>query len=332
MKPEFLEWLVCPEDQAGLDLQRRQTVPSGEIEKGELVCHRCRKVYPVRAGIPRFVSEELAEKIQRTQRTFGYEWTIFSSRYDFLEEQFIEWIRPLTPASFEGKVILDAGCGSGMYTQFLSRYGAKTVIGLDLSRAIDVAKSLNPEPNTHFIQASLLQPPLRRGSFDLVFSKGVIHHLPQPVEGVRSLAALLNEKGSLFVWVYAQEGNGWVLRIVDPIRRHITSRLPLGVERGVSFVVAAALYGVVKGIYAPAARLRQPWVLRLLPYASYLADHARYSFRYMHFNVFDQLSAPVAHYIPRSEVEEWFREHHFKRVTIVRRLGMSWSALGTRAG
>ncbi len=331
MKPDLLRWLVCPEDQAGLNLCEVQRGIGDEIEEGTLTCQQCGRGYPIRAGIPRFILQELPIAMDRTRRTFGYEWQTFSDRYDFLERQFVEWIRPLEPSAFQGKMVLDAGCGSGMYTQFLNHFGAKGVIALDLSEAIDVARSLNKFPSCHFVQGDILSPPFRHGSFDLVFSKGVVHHLPKPGEGVRSLVKLLNERGSLFLWVYSQEGNGWVVRIVTPIRHYITSRLPLSVERSLSFVIAGVLYLIVKGIYLPAAQSRRPWLKRLLPYAPYLMDHTQYSFRYMHFNVFDHLTAPVAHYIPRTEIEQWFQEHQFKRVEITSRLGMSWSALGTYA-
>ena len=331
MRSGLLRWLVCPDDHAELTLHETRNGLGDEVEEGRLTCRQCSRHYPIQAGVPRFIQPGVSVGLDRTRRAFGYEWTTFKERYHFLEQQFIEWIRPLKPSDFEGKVILDAGCGSGMYTQFLGRFGAREVVACDLSGAIDVAKSLNRSQNYHFVQADLLHPPFRQGSFDLAFSKGVLHHLPRPAEGVRSLVRLLNKQGSLFLWVYSREGNGWVIRIVNPIRYYITSRLPLRAEYAFSFAVAGVLYLVVKGVYLPIARSRLSWLKDRLPYAPYLMDHTRYTFRYMHFNVFDHLTAPLAHYIPRLEVEQWFQEHRFKRYEVISRFGMSWSALGTYA-
>lgn len=41
---------------------------------------------------------------------------------------------------FEGKVVLDVGCGTGILSMFAALAGAKLVIGVDMSNIIDMAK------------------------------------------------------------------------------------------------------------------------------------------------------------------------------------------------
>ncbi|KAJ1981610.1 Nuclear SAM-dependent mono-and asymmetric methyltransferase, partial [Dimargaris xerosporica] len=38
---------------------------------------------------------------------------------------------------FQGKVVLDVGCGTGILSMFAARAGAKLVIGVDMSNIID---------------------------------------------------------------------------------------------------------------------------------------------------------------------------------------------------
>ncbi|KAJ1981196.1 Nuclear SAM-dependent mono-and asymmetric methyltransferase [Dimargaris cristalligena] len=43
---------------------------------------------------------------------------------------------------FEGKVVLDVGCGTGILSMFAAKAGAKLVIGVDMSNIIDKAKQI----------------------------------------------------------------------------------------------------------------------------------------------------------------------------------------------
>jgi len=46
---------------------------------------------------------------------------------------------------FEGKVVLDVGCGTGILCMFAASAGAKLVIGVDMSNIIDKAKLIVAE-------------------------------------------------------------------------------------------------------------------------------------------------------------------------------------------
>ena len=103
-----------------------------------------------------------------------------------------DWIWPIEPAFFKDKLVLDAGCGIGRHAFFAAAYGAKEVIGIDLSDAVDTAfENVGHLPNAHIVQADIYDPPFRRatagGDFDFIYSIGVLHHLPDPESGLRSL-------------------------------------------------------------------------------------------------------------------------------------------------
>lgn len=46
------------------------------------------------------------------------------------------------PSMFEGKVVLDVGCGTGILSMFAARAGAKHVIGVDMSNIINMARKV----------------------------------------------------------------------------------------------------------------------------------------------------------------------------------------------
>src|SRR5262245_45134466 len=174
-----------------------------EVLEGDLTCLGCARKWPVRGGVARFVGVA-----SPTARAFGWEWHAFPRLESHHERQFLDWVAPLEPAAFEGQVVLEGGCGKGRHTRLVSRYGARAVIAVDLSDAVDVAfRNTMGEANAHIIQADLLELPLRPGSCDLAFSVGVLHHLAEPLPGFRALARAVRPGGRLSVWVYGAEGN-----------------------------------------------------------------------------------------------------------------------------
>jgi SAM-dependent methyltransferase len=225
-----------------------------EIETGALAC-ACGRVHPIRAGIPRLLPDGLSPIDARIAAAFGYEWTHFKIDYEAVTEHFLDWIEPLRPDDFVGKRVVDAGCGMGRHAREAARFGAAKVFALDLSDAVLVAREYTRgEPAVHVIQADLRRPPLR-GDIDLVYSIGVLNQLPDPHAGFGALASLLRPGGALFAWVYAAEAGRMVSHFVDPLRAHITSRLPYPLLRILTWPSAALLALVCRGLFRPVAVL-----------------------------------------------------------------------------
>lgn len=303
MKRRLLDLLACPACHGALALTR--ALPeAGDIVEGELTCRGCAARYPIRRGVPRLLPRALAQEAVATAQRFGYEWTRFSEIRPEYEEQMLGWIAPVGREAFVGRRVLDAGCGKGRHLRLAAAFGATDVIGIDLGPAVDTAAENTADlNNVHVVQGDLTRPPLRAGSMDLIYSIGVLHHLGKPEAGFRALVPLLVAGGRFVAWLYAREGNGWVVALVDPARQ-LTSRLPLPLVSAFAWGLTVPLWIAVRLLYAPARS--RPWLRRLLPYESYLSDLVRFPFREVHSIAFDQLLAPVAHYMPRERVERCF--------------------------
>ena len=328
MKNCLLSLLICPGCRAAFDVypERRD---DAEILEGKLVCSGCKATFPISRGVPRILSQELSAAKRATAEAFGYEWTRYSRLTDADREEFLDWIQPLTPDSFAGRVVLDAGCGKGRHIYVVSQFQVRQVIGVDLSDAVDAAyQNTRHLPNVHIVQADVFNLPFA-DPFDLIYSIGVLHHLPDPKQGFLALVKHVRPGGKISIWVYGKEGNRWIERFVDPVRINITSKLPKLVTRALSFVLAVPLYIALKLVYRPVhqnqrmARLKS-W----LPYAEYLGAISSYSFAENFWNVFDHLVAPTAFYHSRDEVENWFAAAGIKHVRVSQRNRNSWRATG----
>jgi SAM-dependent methyltransferase len=328
VKLSLLEYLACPSCLGPLELASSRE-EGAEVIEGELRCGACSRDYPVRGGVPRFVSGAETKESERTASAFGWEWQVFAGIEDRYEQQFLDWIAPVSSDMFDGRVVLEGGCGKGRHTRLAARYGARAVIGLDLSDAVDVAfANTREEPNAHIVQADLLHPPLRAGTCDYAFSVGVIHHLPEPEAGFRSLVRAVRPGGGVSVWVYGAENNAWVSRVVSPLRVALTSRLPPRVLYWLSMAVALPLWLALVTLYRPARRPGLAWLRRILFYYPYMSYISRFPFREIHHIVHDHLAAPIAHYLRREEVERWYREASAVDTVVAWHNRNSWRGYG----
>lgn len=112
--------------------------------------------------------------------------------------------------------ILDAGCGTGVSTDYLCHLnpGAE-VLAVDISAgALELARE-RLRRSGGVEQVSKLRQEQRslldlagEGPFDYINSVGVLHHLREPLAGLKSLASVLAEGGLIHLFLYA-DGGRW---------------------------------------------------------------------------------------------------------------------------
>ena len=133
----------------------------------------------------------------------------------------------LSPVDLAGSTVLDAGCGMGRYLRVAAEWGARAV-GMDLSRAVEAARAMTADwPEVAVVQGDLLRLPFAPGSFDHIYSLGVLDHTPDPRRAFLGLARLLKPGGRIAIWVYPVE-RPRLERVIN-VHRAISTRLPLGV-------------------------------------------------------------------------------------------------------
>ena len=107
--------------------------------------------------------------------------------------------------------ILDAGCGTGVGTEYLVHLNPQAqVTGIDLSPgALEVARERcqrSGADRVEFHNLSIYDADRLDGEFDLINCVGVLHHLPDPIRGIQALAPKLAPGGFFHIFVYAELG------------------------------------------------------------------------------------------------------------------------------
>ncbi|MFM7426874.1 MAG: class I SAM-dependent methyltransferase [Elainella sp.] len=115
--------------------------------------------------------------------------------------------------------ILDAGCGSGVGTEYLVHLNPEAeVVGIDLSAgtlavATERCRRSGAE-RVQFQQLSLFDAAQLPGEFDLINCVGVLHHTPDPMRGIRALAQKLAPGGLMHIFVYSELGR-WEIKLMQ---------------------------------------------------------------------------------------------------------------------
>jgi SAM-dependent methyltransferase len=326
MRRAVLEYLACPNCAATLSLVSVRSEQDGHVMEATLACSAGTCRFSVTRGVPVLVPHDVDPLMTETAARFAEEWTRWTDLRDYYERQFLGWISPVTRADFFGRVIFEGGCGKGRHTNLVAKFGARAVVAIDLGESAFIAfENTRHLENAHIVLGDLTHPPVRP-VFDLALSVGVVHHLPDPAAGTRSLASAVCEGGRMVIWVYGRENNEWIVRLVDPIRNAITSKIPYRALKALSALPSAMIWGAIKLLYRRGPGGAAP---RHLPYAEYFSSMHDFPFDELQWIVFDQLVTPVAHYSSRAEVQGWFQSPIFRDLQLRWHNQMSWTATTT---
>ncbi len=248
---------------------------------------------------------------------FGWEWDAYSDLLPVYEEQFRRWTPGMPRADWAGRTFLDVGCGMGRNSHWPMIYGAAggTAVDLDERSLAAARRTLKAHPAVEVVRASAYDLPWQ-DRFDVVFSIGVIHHLQDPARALARMVRAARPGGRVMIWVYGAENMRWLTAGLDPLRRALFSRLPVGLVHHLSLYPAALLWLLLR--------------LGVRP-VSYFRLIARFGFPHLRSIVFDQMLPRIAHYWTQAEVEGLMQGAGLEGVRLDWVNEMSWAAMGTKA-
>ncbi len=122
-------------------------------------------------------------------------------------DRLLPHIRPLT-----GRMVLDIGCGNGYHCWRMRGAGAAFVLGVDPGQLnlvqFQLFKQYLPDEPVFLLPLTGEQLPPDFGSFDCVFSMGVLQHSKSPLTHLELLRSCLKPGGELVLECLIVEGDG----------------------------------------------------------------------------------------------------------------------------
>ena len=331
MHVKLLDFLVCPECKYDL-IFRSSDQKLDEILQGSLQCKKCQLTFPIIDGIPIMIPSGISGDKQKTSNFFEKDWRFFDTNNKIFEELLPSYISPLTLDSFREKFILEAGCGSGRNLIMAAKAGAKEVIGIDISGSVKIAYEKTKDyPNIHIIQADILKLSFK-AIFDIIFSVGVLHHLPNPEKGFLELVNYLKNGGIMAISVYSKENNEWIVKYLNPIRKNILSKMPDTFSLFIAFIAAGLTYPIIKLLYKPLNEsvLTKQWAKNHLFYNDFLYLLSQLGFKLTWGQFWDQLTAPTAFYISKNQIETWYEKAGLGDISLEWRNRNCWNGIGAK--
>jgi SAM-dependent methyltransferase len=139
---------------------------------------------------------------------FAGDYAEFFGRFDrarYTKEHHIP--RCLDAIDFAGKRVLEIGLGQGADSEQIIRRGAVRS-GIDLTpesvERVRMRLELRGLPFERIECASALRMPFTSASFDIVYSHGVLHHIPDILTAQTEIARILKPDGELIAMLYAK--------------------------------------------------------------------------------------------------------------------------------
>jgi SAM-dependent methyltransferase len=156
-------------------------------------------------------------------KDFGDDYNAFFFRFDswrYGRERHI--LAMLDRFNWNNKRVLEIGLGQGSESEQLIKRGA-IWSGIDLTeesvKRVHARLALRQLPYEELKQASALDIPFPAARFDVVFSHGVLHHIPDILRAQREIRRIMKDDGRFIVMLYAKNSLNyqvavkWIRRI-----------------------------------------------------------------------------------------------------------------------
>ena len=144
---------------------------------------------------------------------FGENWQSFltsisDDAIDIARKDIENW---LGGTSVVARTVIDVGCGSGIHSLCFHKLGARRVVSIDVDRnSVEATRSLHASAghpwNWEVHEGSILDERFigGLGTFDTVYSWGVLHHTGSMWKAIAAAADLATTGGELWVALYVK--------------------------------------------------------------------------------------------------------------------------------
>ena len=126
--------------------------------------------------------------------------------------------------NFDNPNVLIAGCGTGHHTCIAKDYLNSNVLGIDLSlSSLAYAKRKTDElgfNNIEYLNADILDLNKLNKKFDIIECVGVLHHMKEPLKGLKILLDLLAPHGLIKIGLYSEKARQHITEVREFIKKN----------------------------------------------------------------------------------------------------------------
>jgi SAM-dependent methyltransferase len=266
-----------------------------------------------------------------TVASFGEEWLKFNAFSEKDIKQIGADYFDILPKSLHtpDTVVLDAGCGTGRWASYLAP-SVGSVECVDPSDAVYAAsRLLKKHSNVRVSRAAIDGLPFTDNSFDLVYSLGVLHHIPDTCGAMEKCVAKVKPGGYFLVYLYYNLDNRGVafktLFRLSSVVRAAVSKLPGRVKKWVCDGIAMAVYLPLAQTSKILNRLHFKKAAANLP-LSYYGDK---SFWIMKNDALDRFGTPLEQRFSKAQIIRMMEHCGLKNI-VVSENEPYWHAIGQK--
>lgn len=308
------------------------------VEDGQLLCAACMVRFPIMLGLPillpystdlhaqfqskwaarlqqsgefRFADEDPPMGESLVRGSFSTEWleydydgVIWELNYSDHEARFRKEVGAAAISGADW--FLEVGCGLGLATAVAQSCSQRDCVGMDLSlAAMKAAHHFRDNPFLHFVQASAFAPPFADEQFDVIYSRGVLHHTYSTRKAFESVVGLLTTHGTFFLWLYGLRSI-WSTPLRVALYGLEAATRPL-ISRAPDSLLSKAFLSAMAVGYIAFNRGRRLMNAEIQPLTFRRAVHAAR----------DRFTPRYAHRHSAEEICGWFRNNGLEGITVL---------------
>ena len=270
---------------------------------------------------------------KKTVKDFGEEWNKYNQSdlsYEQLEKAYNQYfdIFPFDELSADAEGF-DMGCGSGRWAKLVAN-NVHSLNCIDPSeKALNVAKqNLSNFSNIRYFNASVNDNILKENSQDFGYCLGVLHHVPDTLEGIKACAKLLKKDAPFLLYLYYNfENRPFFYRLIwklsDNLRK-ILSVLPPKTKIFISLLLAFL-------VYYPLARFALVCEKLGIDTSNFLlADYRKKSFYIMKTDALDRFGTRLEKRFSKDEIQKMLQEAGFRDIKFSKNMPF-WVSISTKS-
>jgi ubiquinone/menaquinone biosynthesis C-methylase UbiE len=302
--------------------------------KGQQVCGATTDTMQIYMGLKRNQFGKPLPNLDRaTIEGFGEEWGAFDQSGNIQDELGVIFEQYFTLINFGDlptpSVVMDVGCGSGRWAQFVAPHCSDLHLVDPSNQALNVARrNLARFDNCFFHHASTEELPLADNSCDLIYSLGVLHHIPDTNSAIKDCVRKLKPGAPFLVYLYYRFDNrpAWFQMVwkASNMIRQVLSRLPFRAKRLLTDLIAITVYLPLSRISTLAEKCK------INPKNIPLSIYRGHSIYTMRTDALDRLGTRLENRFTRAEIKAMLQDAGLERI-VFQSNEPFWCAVGYKS-